>query len=62
MYVDAIQDYRKDLIKAVERINGKRIFREFPLCANFLRNTQMVTYLPFMVLSPLSELSPTHAR
>lgn len=35
MYVDAIQDYRKDLIKVVERINGKRIYREFPAVCEF---------------------------
>ena len=30
MYIDAFHDKDKDLIKVVERINGKRIYKDFP--------------------------------
>lgn len=29
-YVDAIHDKNKDIIKVVERVNGKRVFKEYP--------------------------------
>ena len=30
MYIDALIDRDKDIIHVVERVNGKRVFREYP--------------------------------
>ena len=39
MYIDALIDRDKDIIHVVERVNGKRVFREYPHVMYFITKT-----------------------
>ena len=44
MYVDAYWDKEKDVVKVVERVNGERIFKEFPAVYEFFYEDQNGSY------------------